>query len=85
MSYPVYYDGEFEVAPSLTEQDITQLLAVTNLEKNGNTRAVFEAIEASEEPDLPWHGGLIRYRREVPASRQKKERAGPDLACGWNF
>ena len=39
MSYPVYYDGEFEVAPSLTEQDITLLLAVTNLEKNEIGRA----------------------------------------------
>ena len=59
MSYPVYYDGEFEVAPSLTEEDVTLLLAVTNLEKNENTRPIFEAIAASEEPDLPWHGGLI--------------------------
>jgi hypothetical protein len=59
MSYPVYYDGEFDVVPSLTEQDITLLLSVTNLERNEETRAIFESIEASDAPDLPWHAGLI--------------------------
>ena len=60
MSYPVYYDGEFSVTPSLTQQDIHLLLAVTNLETNEDTRPIFDAIKASPEPDLPWHGGLVR-------------------------
>jgi hypothetical protein len=59
MSYPVYYDGEIEVTPPLTEHDIAILLAVTNFEQTEDTRAVFDAIKASPEPDLPWHGGLI--------------------------
>ena len=59
MSYPVYYDGEFEVVPSLTEEHVTVLLAVTSLEKNDKTQFFFDAIAASEEPDLPWHGDLV--------------------------
>jgi hypothetical protein len=59
MSDPVYYDGEFDVTPALSEQDITLLLAITNLEKNDDTRPIFEAIKARPEPDIPWHRGLI--------------------------
>lgn len=59
MSYPVYYDGEFFIAPALTEPDTALLLAVTSLEQNEDTRSIFDAIKASPEPDLPWHGDLI--------------------------
>ena len=59
MSYPVYYDGEFSVTPALSEQDTALLLAVTKLQQNEDTRAIFEAIKSSPEPDLPWHGDLI--------------------------
>jgi hypothetical protein len=82
VSYPVYYDGEFDVTPSLTEQDITLLLAVTNLEQNDHTRSIFEAIKASSEPDLPWHGGLVTVA-EGGANISPEEGESRPGFCMW--
>src|SRR5260370_2006813 len=65
MGYPVYYTGEVRVAPPWTEEDAAVLLAVANLRQTEEARAVFAAIKASPEPDLPYHAGLL----EVSADR----------------
>jgi hypothetical protein len=53
MAYPVYYDGEIRVTPSLTESDAELFAAVVNLQRNSMTQPVFASIEGSPEPDLP--------------------------------
>ena len=65
MGYPVYYNGEVRITPPLAEEDVTVLLAVANLRQTEEARAVFAAIKASPEPDLPYHAGLL----EVSADR----------------
>ncbi len=59
MGYPVYYNGELQVSPPLTEEDATVLLAVANLKQTEEARAVLAAIKAGPEPDLPYHTGLL--------------------------
>ena len=39
MTYPVYYDGEIEVTPPLTENDCAVLLALTNLDQTEEARS----------------------------------------------
>src|SRR5882757_9799059 len=64
MGYPVYYTGELQVSPPLTEEDASVLLAVANLEKTEEARAVFAVIKASSEPDLPYHSGLLEVSED---------------------
>ncbi len=64
MGYSVYYDGELSVAPPLTEADDIVVRAVLNGEHTAETLAVFAAIAASSEPDLPWHAGLLMVSEE---------------------
>jgi hypothetical protein len=76
MGYPVYYDGEVRIAPPLTEDDASVLLAVSNLEQTEGSRAVFAAIEASLEPDLPYHFGLLEISEDrtciLPESEESR-------------
>ena len=59
MGYDVYYNGAVTVAPALTEADATVLRAAANREDTEKTRAIFAAIAASPEPDLPGYTGLL--------------------------
>jgi len=59
MGYPVYFNGVIEVSPPLTEEHARLVEAVVNLEKTELTKPIFEAIQASPEPDLPYHGGQL--------------------------
>ncbi len=82
MGYPVYYEGEVRIAPPLTEDDARVLLAVANLEQIEGSRAVFAAIEASPEPDLPYHAGLLEISEDRSAFFLRAKRAVTDYACG---
>jgi hypothetical protein len=64
MGYPVYYDGEIRVTPSLTESDAELFAAVVNLQRNSMTQPVFASIEGSPEPDLPYNGGLLEVSED---------------------
>ncbi len=64
MGYSVYYTGEVNVIPALTEDDAAVLRAVANLEQTEATRAIFAAIAASPEPDLPGHAGLLEVSED---------------------
>jgi hypothetical protein len=59
MGYCVYYNGEVNVTPPLTEEHAAVLRALVNLERTDETQAVFAAIAASPESDLPGHAGLL--------------------------
>ena len=59
MGYSMYYNGEIAVSPILTETDAASVRAVAEGERSEQTQAVFAAIAASPEPDLPWHTGLL--------------------------
>jgi len=59
MGYSVYYHGEISITPPLSEDHAAIVLAVSNQEKTDEARAVFDAIAASTEPDLPAYGGLF--------------------------
>jgi hypothetical protein len=78
MAYPVYYDGEIRVTPSLTESDAELFAAVVNLQRNSMTQPVFASIEGSPEPDLPYHGGLLEVTddRSVITPEQDESRPG---------
>ena len=78
MGYGVYYNGEVTVTPALTEGDAAVLRAATNLDDTEKTRALFAAIAASPEPDLPHHGGLLEVSedREFILPEQDESRHG---------
>ncbi len=78
MGYDVYYNGEVSVTPPLTEGDAAVLRAATNLEHTDATRALFAAIAASPEPDLPYHAGLLEISedREFILPEQDESRHG---------
>ena len=59
MGYSMYYNGEIAVSSILTETDAAIVRAVVEGERSERTQAVFAAIAASPEPDLPWHTGLL--------------------------
>ncbi len=59
MGYSMYYNGEIAVSPILTETDAAIVRALVEGERSEETQAVFAAIAASPEPDLPWHTGLL--------------------------
>ena len=64
MGYDVYYNGEVNIAPPLTENDAVILCAFVNQEQTDETRAIFVAIAASAEPDLPGHEGLLEVSED---------------------
>ena len=74
----VYYNGEISVTPALTENDAAILRAVTNLEQTDETKAFFDAVAASEEPDLPYHAGLLEISedREFIVPEEDESRHG---------
>ena len=59
MGYKTYYSGEIAVSPTLTEADAAVVRAVAAGQRSEQTQAVFAAIAASPEPDLPWYTGLL--------------------------
>jgi hypothetical protein len=59
VGYPVYYRGEIEIVPPLTEGHRAVALALSKRELNDQTQPIFDAIAASPEPDLPWHTDLF--------------------------
>jgi hypothetical protein len=78
MGYDVYYNGEVTVTPALTESDAAVLRAATNLQETDETRALFAAIAASPEPDLPDYAGLLEVSedREFILPEQDESRHG---------
>jgi hypothetical protein len=62
----------------LTESDAALLRAATDLEDTEETRALFAAIAASPEPDLPHHAGLLEVSedRESILPEQDESRHG---------
>ena len=79
MGYSVYYDGELSVSPPLTEADAGIVCAVVNGEHTSETLAIFAAIAASSEPDLPWHVGLIRVSDERDLILPEDDESRPGL------
>ena len=64
LGYSTYYNGEIAVFPTLTEADAAIVRAVVEGERSKQTQAVFAAIAASPEPDLPWHTGLLKVSED---------------------
>lgn len=58
MGYPVYYDGEIEITPPLTDEHAAIVRGFAQGERTDLTESIFAAIAASEEPDLPYSCGL---------------------------
>ena len=55
MSYDVFYNGEISVTPPMTEADAAIFAAIVKSERTEQTSFFFDAIAASEEPDLPYY------------------------------
>ena len=64
MGYSVYYSGEIEIAPPLTEEHAEIVLAFSNNQRTDKTAPIFAAIAASAEPDLPAYTGLFELSEE---------------------
>ena len=64
MGYSVYYSGEIEIAPPLTEEDAEIVLDFSNHRRTEKTAPIFAAVAASAEPDLPGHTGLFELSDE---------------------
>ena len=64
MGYSVYYSGEIEIAPPLTEEDAEIVLAFSNHQRTEKTAPIFAAVAASAEPDLPGYSGLFELSEE---------------------
>ena len=79
MGYSIYYDGEFSVSPPLTEADADIVRAVVNGEHTSETLAIFAAIAASSEPDLPWHVGLLKVSEEKNLILPEEDESRPGL------
>ena len=59
MGYSVYYTGEIEIAPPLTEEHAETVLAFSNHQRTEKTAPIFAAVAASAEPDLQGCSGLF--------------------------
>lgn len=59
MGYPVYYSGEVDVQPPLTETHALVVEDVVDMRETDDSRPIFAAIQASSEPDLPGYGGQL--------------------------
>ena len=46
MGYSVYYTGEIEIAPPLTEEHAETVMAFSNHQRTENTAPVFAAVAA---------------------------------------
>jgi hypothetical protein len=64
MSYDVFYNGEISVTPPMTEADAAIFAAIVKSERTEKTSFFFDAIAASEEPDLPYYGGLLELSED---------------------
>ena len=64
MSYDVFYNGEISITPPLTEADAAIFAAIVKSERTEQTKFFFDAIAASEEPDLPYYGGLLELSED---------------------
>jgi hypothetical protein len=64
MSYDVFYNGEISVTPPMTEADAAVFAAIVKSERTEQTSFFFDAIAASEEPDLPYYGGLLELSED---------------------
>ncbi len=64
MGYPVYYDGEIEITPPLTEEHAAIVRDFAQGERTGLTEPIFAAIVASNEPGLPYSCGLYEVSED---------------------
>jgi len=59
MGYCGYYNGEVSVTPRLTEDHAALVHALVKFEQSDETYAIFAAIAASPEPDLPGYADVL--------------------------
>lgn len=64
MGYPVYYDGEIEIAPPLTEEHAAIVRDFAKGDRTNLTEPIFAAIASSDEPDLPYSCGLYEVAED---------------------
>ena len=78
MGYPVYYDGEIEIAPPLTEEHAAIVRDFAKGDRTELTEPIFAANAASDEPDLPYSCGLyeVAYDRTGLIPEQDESRHG---------
>ena len=64
MSYSVYYRGEIQIHPPLSEEHAAAVLAFSKKERNELTEPIFARVAASEEPDLPGYLELFEISED---------------------
>ncbi len=67
MGYPVYYDGEIDIASALTQEHAAVVRDFAKGDRTGLTEPIFAAIAASDEPDLPYSCGLYQVSEDRTA------------------
>ena len=80
MGYSVYYCGEIDVTPSLTEEDAATFLEIVNNQRNDNTKEFFDRVAASPERDIPYSVGLLELSEDrsqiLPEADESRSGAG---------
>lgn len=82
MGSPVYYSGYLDVHPPLTKEHAAIVEDVINLRETDQAKGIFAAISASDEPDLPYHGGQM-YADDGGATLQVDEDEQRHGLCSW--
>lgn len=67
MGYPVYYEGEIEITPALTEEHAALVRDFAKSDRTNLTEPIFAAIAASEEPGLLYSCGLYEVSEDRTA------------------
>jgi hypothetical protein len=80
MGYSVYYCGDINVEPSLTEEDTATFLEIVNNQRNDRTKEFFDRVAASPERDIPYSLGLLELSEDrsqiLPETDESRAGAG---------
>jgi hypothetical protein len=80
MGYSVYYCGEIDVTPSLTEEDAATFLEIVNDKRTDRTKDFFDRVAASPEAQIPYSVGLLELSEDrsqiLPETDESRAGAG---------
>ncbi len=64
MGYPIYYHGELNVTPALTESDAEILTAIINGKTSDDAQPILDAISLQEDTEIPDYDGQLEVSED---------------------
>lgn len=64
MGYPIYYHGELNVTPALTESDAEILTAIINGKTSDAAQPILDAISLQEDTEIPAYDGQLEVSED---------------------